>query len=284
MENQSDAQYCILRTQKLKSTKEVRGSLRHVLREAPTPNADPVKAALNYHTHGDSTSILERFGRLLPKQRRRDAVLAIEYLVTASPEFFKRATREQTDKYFKDAVQWLQNRHGCSNIFHVSIHRDETTEHAHVYVCPRDHKGKLNCKRYLGGKNALSGMQSDFAEKVGVGHGLKRGVQKSRAKHTSVRRFYSGVNRAAKQMAELQQENEQLKKDLKIAENKIEINRKNAANTRSSTLERERRLKVKHQEEITRLNSEIVILNERLNPLRNKSVSQPENSVRRRFR
>lgn len=284
MENQPDAQYCILRTQKLKTIKEVRGSLRHALREAPTPNADPAKATLNYHTKGDSTSILKRFRGVLPEQRRSDAVLAIEYLVTASPAFFKRATREQVEQYFRDAVQWVQERHGRSNIFHVSIHRDETTEHAHVYVCPRDESGGLNCKKFLGGKKALSAMQSDFAAKVGETYGLKRGVQKSRARHTSVRRFYSGVERASKRMADLELENARLKKALSGAENKLEISRRNSARSRDSGLKREQQIRVKYQDEIKRLNDEIVILQERLNPSQNKPDYQPDNYQKRRFR
>ena len=49
----------------------------------------------------------------------------------------------------------------------VSIHRDETTPHLIAYVVPLDEAtGKLNAKKWLGGRAKMSQMQSDFADQV----------------------------------------------------------------------------------------------------------------------
>ena len=81
------SRYAILRTQKLKATGAVWRSLKHAFREQPTPNADPAKAAQNAHLGANSAAeAMQRLRDRLPEKRRKDAVLAIEYLITASPE------------------------------------------------------------------------------------------------------------------------------------------------------------------------------------------------------
>ena len=108
------------------------------------------------------------------------------------------------DGYFNDALKWLRERHGGSNVVYAGIHRDETTPHMYAYVVPLDEAtGRLNCRKWLGGAKALSEMQTDFADNVGARHGLERGIKGSRAKHQRVQRHYGLVNRAADQVAEL---------------------------------------------------------------------------------
>ena len=197
--------YAILRTQKLKATGAVWRSLKHAFREQPTPNADPAKAAQNAHLGANSAAeAMQRVRDRLPEKRRKDAVLAIEYLITASPEAMQELGGQGRDAYFNDALKWLRERHGGANFFYSFIHRDETTPHMYAYVVPLDEAtGRLNARRWLGGAKALSEMQTDFAANVGARHGLERGIKGSRAKHERVRRHYGLVNRAHDQAAEL---------------------------------------------------------------------------------
>lgn len=185
--------YAILRTQKLKSGAAVRRSLLHAFREQETPNADPERAGDNTHIGATSAiDALDRFNSRLATQPkiRKNAVLAIEYLVTASPEYLHSKTREQQDAYFRDALTWLRKRHGEANVVCAGIHRDETTPHMYAYVVPLDNRGKLNCRSFLGGAEALRAMQTGFAEQVAFRHGLERGMEGSRARHQSINRFY----------------------------------------------------------------------------------------------
>lgn len=137
------------------------------------------------------------FQAALPDKYRKNAVLAIEYLVTASPDDMKAKDRVAQDAYFADALSWLQAKHGAENVVYAGIHRDETTPHMYAYVVPKDpDTGKLNCRRFLGGAKALSEMQTDFAAKVGRFHGLERGIEGSRARHTTVRQYYAALNQS----------------------------------------------------------------------------------------
>ena len=53
---------------------------------------------------------------------------------------------------FNDALKWLRERHGGSNVVYAGIHRDETTPHMYAYVVPLDEAtGRLNCRKWLGG-------------------------------------------------------------------------------------------------------------------------------------
>lgn len=79
---------------------------------------------------------------------------------------------------------------------YAGIHRDETTPHMYAYVVPIDERGKLNCRAFYGEKEALSKMQTDFADKVGKQHGLERGLEGSRARHTEIRQYYARVQAA----------------------------------------------------------------------------------------
>ena len=196
--------YAILRTQKLKATGAVWRSLKHAFREQPTPNADPDKAAKNEHVGAASAAeAMQKVRDRLPEKRRKDAVLAIEYLITASPEAMQ-GMGGKSSAYFNDALKWLRERHGRANVVYAGVHRDESTPHMYAYVVPLDEStGRLNARRWLGGSKALSEMQTDFAATVGAQHGLERGIKGSRAKHERVSRHYGLVNQAADKAAEL---------------------------------------------------------------------------------
>ena len=190
--------YAILRTQKLKSVVAVRRSLKHAFRDQDTPNADPARAQDNTHIGANGTDgALAKVAALLPEKRRSDAVLCIEYLVTASPQDMAGKSREEQDTYLMDSLEWIRKRHGAENVVYAGIHRDETTPHLYAYAVPLDKEtGRLNAKKWLGGARALSEMQSDFAERVGKQHGLQRGIEGSKAKHTSIKDWYAQVERS----------------------------------------------------------------------------------------
>lgn len=200
--------FAILRTQKLKSAVAVRRSMTHAFREQETPNADPAKTPDNTHIGARSVAEgLAAFNAALPGKHRKDAVLCIEYLVTASPEAMNAKDRAGQDRYFADALDWLKGRHGDDNVVYAGIHRDESTPHMYAYVVPRDpDTGNLNCRKWLGGSKALSQMQSDFAQRVGQQHGLRRGIEHSRAQHTTIREFYGALAKPEHKQGQLSAE------------------------------------------------------------------------------
>jgi hypothetical protein len=188
----------ILRIQKLKSPVAVRRSMLHAFREQETPNADPDLTSNNTHIGAENVAeAIQRFNTALPEGKiRKNAVWAVEYLITASPEAMASKDRAAQDAYFGDALDWLRAKHGVDNVVYAGIHRDEITPHMYAYVVPKDERGKLNCRAFFGEKDALSKMQTHFVEKVGHKHALERGVEGSKANHTSIRQYYGRVNAA----------------------------------------------------------------------------------------
>jgi len=193
--------YAILRAAKLKTMGSIGGSIAHTFRIRDTPNADEARTPLNEHVGPASPEAVKAgIAARLPEKRRSDAVLCIEYFIGASPEAFKDPSLSDKmgrtgGKYFDDALTWLRQRHGAENLISAHIHRDETTPHMVVYVVPRD-GDKLNAKKWLGGKAALSKMQTDFAENIGQKFGLQRGIEGSKATHKTIREFYGELGQA----------------------------------------------------------------------------------------
>lgn len=189
--------YCILRAEKLTSFGSIAGSAMHTFREIPTPNADASRTHLN-KTFGaqDAAAVRAAIQARLPAKRRKDAVLAIEYLVTASPEWFRTAPTKQQNAYFGAAVRWLEARHGKANVVCVNMQLDETSPHLVAYVVPLTADGRLSAKDFLGGRKVLSEMQTDFAEKIGRPVGLQRGVEGSKAIHTTAKQYAAALQKA----------------------------------------------------------------------------------------
>ena len=181
--------YAILRTSKLKSFGEIGGSLSHNYRTRPTPNANPIRTPDNSHSVSKSYLVMDGIKNRLPEKTRKNAVLAIEYLITASPDWSGLGTEKEAD-FFKRSVEWLKQRHGAENVISTSIHRDETTPHFIAYVVPIDSRGKLNAREFLGGRAKLSKMQTDFHIKV-KDLGLDRGLEGSKAEHKTIKEFYA---------------------------------------------------------------------------------------------
>lgn len=188
--------FCILRTEKLSTFGSIAGSAGHTFREIPTPNADPTRTHLN-KTLGAQTSadVRAAIAARLPAKRRKDAVLCIEYLVTASPEWFRTAPTKRQDEYFRAAVRWLKARHGAENIVCVNMQLDETSPHLVAYVVPLTKDGRLSAKDFLGGRQVLTRMQTEFAQQVAAPVGLQRGIEGSRATHTTAKQHAAALRR-----------------------------------------------------------------------------------------
>lgn len=188
--------FCILRAKKLKSIGAVISSGRHTFREDETPNADPTRTPTNKLVGANSgKALVGALRELLPEKRRKDAVLAIEYLITASPEFFQDAqggiaTRSD---FFNAALRFLHLKHGKKNIISAALHLDEKTPHLVAYAVPLNAAGKLCAKDFLGGRAKLTQLQSEFHDSVGKPFGLQRGVKGSRASHQAVKKFYANI-------------------------------------------------------------------------------------------
>jgi hypothetical protein len=195
--------FAIIRTKKHKHIASIVGVARHHAREVACPTADPTKAARNVawgagrsasQTVGDKVSeVIAQAQAKAGKKFRADSVKAIEYLMSASPEWWKTATKEQRSGYVKRCRAWLQKKHGEGCVIAEWYHGDEGSPHLHCIVVPL-HNGVLNAKHFLGGKARMRALQDDFAQTCGEPFGLVRGVAGSPADHVPVADWWAALN------------------------------------------------------------------------------------------
>ena len=67
---------------------------------------------------------------------RRDSVMMVETLITASPEFMNSLPPEEQKEYFTRALEFLSERVGKQNILSAVVHMDEKTPHMHLCFVP----------------------------------------------------------------------------------------------------------------------------------------------------
>ncbi|EJA5731770.1 plasmid recombination protein [Salmonella enterica] len=194
-EGRGVAAYAIMRCKKLAKMGNVAAILKHAYRERETPNADASRTPENEHWAASSTDeAMGRLRELLPEKRRKDAVLAVEYVMTASPEWWKSASPEQQAAFFEKAHEWLANKYGADRIVTASIHRDETSPHMTAFVVPLTQDGRLSAKEFIGNKAQMTHDQTTFAAAV-ADLGLQRGIEGSKARHTRIQAFYEALER-----------------------------------------------------------------------------------------
>ena len=204
--------FAIYRTAKLGSFGEIGGSLSHTYRTRPTPNADENKAHLNEHSLKTYNECFEAIKNSIPEKRRKNAVLTIEHLITASPDWDGWNTAKETE-FFNQSLEFLKKKYGSENVIAHSIHRDETTPHLIVYVTPIDEKGGLNAKKWLGGRAKLSQTQTEFANEV-KHLGLNRGLENSKARHKTIKEFYTEIQKPTPKLKEKKYEIQPINYDL----------------------------------------------------------------------
>lgn len=217
------ANFCILRTAKLRTDGNVAGSISHALRARETPNADPeIENWTNFNKVGEDgishipddvfDQAMARYRKTLPKKIGKGRVPCIELLATVSPEVMAREDFDYVD-YLNDFDHWVEDTFGKKNVFLKVHHRDEKTPHSSVFVVPKVTKKYkdghteevLAAKQWLGGREKLAKLQDDFFEKVGQKYGLDRGIKNSKAKHQTQKKYYAKINQLEKELTEFSQ-------------------------------------------------------------------------------
>jgi len=188
-----DKHYAILRVAKLKTKGSVAAALSHNLRERETLNADKERFHENTILKGADTvqGGLQAWDARAPEKIRINAVHGLEYFVGGSPDRINAMSRTEQDAYFSKALEWFEDRHGAENIISAVVHRDETTPHMQIIVIPLDERNKLNARALVGGKDNLRQLQTNFAEQVGLEFGLQRGIERSNARHHTIKEYYA---------------------------------------------------------------------------------------------
>lgn len=195
------AAFAIMRAKKLASMGSVAASLQHCYRDRETPNADADRTPANEHRAARGTDeAMGKLRELLPEKRRKDAVLAIEYVMTASPEWWEKATPAQQADFFDRSQRWLADKYGADRVIVATVHQDETSPHLSAFVVPLTKDGRLSAKEFIGDRTKMRKDQTTYAESV-RDLGLVRGIEGSRAKHQSIQQYYAAIERGGQPLA-----------------------------------------------------------------------------------
>jgi hypothetical protein len=192
--------YGIMRFKKLKTMGNVGGVCAHHSRTRQTPNADPLRTPENIWLAGKPASLVDTLtDRLRDIRVRKNAVIAVEFLLTASPEYFRQIKSEygeydinKVQEFNQHAMTWLVNTFKAENILSAVCHFDEATPHVHAVIIPVDPKGKLNSTYWFDGRKKLSDLQDSFSEAVKP-IGLNRGIKGSKSTHTTIKQYYECI-------------------------------------------------------------------------------------------
>ena len=200
----------ICRVAKVKGVGSIGGKSDHNYRHAQVPNADANRQHLNQEYVNTYTrlgpAIEERLHDAGITKMRQDAVQGMEFILTASPERFKRdETGQATGDYrnstwVKANLDFMQRQYG-PNLVAFTLHQDEKTPHIHAVVVPITADGRL-CAKELFNPKTLRQLQTDYAQAMKP-FGLERGIEGSRARHVEMKHIY-GLQQAQRQ--EIQKE------------------------------------------------------------------------------
>lgn len=220
------ANFCIMRIKKLHTNANVGGAISHHLRTRETDNADPERIKKdwfypNNYTKDENGKIdyaakntdfeerkklqqatMARYKKLLPEKVRKNGVRAVEFMMTVSPEVMQRKDFNSV-KYLNACGNWAREKFGKENVFFIAQHYDETTPHVSILLTPKDENGKLNARKFFGGREKMQELQDDFFEKVGKEFGLERGLRGSKAKHQDIQKYYQKLNERTEEIDDI---------------------------------------------------------------------------------
>ena len=93
---------------------------------------------------------------------RKDSVTTVEVLITASPEFFEKKGRKETEEFFTYAMEFMKTKQNPNSYISAVVHVDEKTPHMHLCFVPITPDGRLSAKEIIGNKKRLTKWQDEF--------------------------------------------------------------------------------------------------------------------------
>jgi len=207
--------YAIMRARKISHPNQLRALTRHNSWRERTPHVDrkappPEVIAGSW----DQGAAVEARIAELGLKARHDTVRAIELMMTASPEWWRRDENGrpndmiQIRQFEERALAWTREAFGRENLVSAVRHLDEASPHLHVVVTPVDDtprqrgpQTRLNAKRWLGGKRRLTELQDSYAAKM-ADLGLQRGERNSGRVHQPSARYRRQMARQLEQAAD----------------------------------------------------------------------------------
>ena len=206
--------FAILRIQKEHNRAGVASRAAHNLRQhSAAPRADAERSAKNKtigaQTVPDVLAALDARLAALPKPPQKNAVLVVELMLAASPEWFTGGGKP--GRFANEALEWAYAKFGKENILTASLHRDEKTPHLQILLTPIVEKkgvAKLRASHYFDGPSKMRDLQTEFAahvEKLGLRRGIERKPGEPIKRHTTLKEFYKFAEDMVKQVTKASQ-------------------------------------------------------------------------------
>jgi len=170
---------------------------KHMERQQETLNADKTKQNEiiigNKNIYGNVKEYVKDV------KIHKNNVLARELLMTASPDFFKGMMEGELERWKNDNLKFLDKTFG-DTCRYACLHLDESTPHIHALIVPRikNKKGEyiLSNKHYFNGIEAYREYQDNYSKSMQEHFKcLNRGIKYSKAKHLTIRQYYTLVNK-----------------------------------------------------------------------------------------
>ena len=216
--------YCIAEFQKVKEARTITTMAGHNFRvnlsQADKERIDPIRSSLNEVLVNSLNVSLKKTPDLYAKlskhwkdkeiQVKKDSVLAIDLVITASPEFFgvwhKNGQltvegKKKIDAWKKVQLDFVVKKFGADAVKLFILHLDETTPHIHVLLSPEETKTLKYKNRFGVTEKKVSTLNANrwnplFWKKFITDHakaneqfGLKRGKEGSLAKKITLKEY-----------------------------------------------------------------------------------------------
>lgn len=256
----------VLRIEKIKTYTELKNKNSHIYRLKHPENADKSRTHLNkiVYGKGDAHIVAENKIKNLGYTVRKDAVLALDIVLSLSSEAFK--TNDDIKNFVKAGAEWYLKNFEKENIMSIVLHLDEETPHMHCHFIPINEGGKLSAKSYMkrgytdkktGEKieGDLEKMQFSYNEimKEKVNEKLTY-TKGSKANRKTLNEFYSELNKTKEKF---ENENNVLKSKAVAAE-KLSIELKEKVKDAEQQIKIKDKVNENLRTDINKLNNKVV--------------------------
>ena len=132
---------------------------------ASNPNIDPARTPQNFHLiqpGGRYRAIANRQIQEAGCRTRKDSVLLMEALVTASPEYLAGKSERELRRYFERSVEFMKTKQDPSTFVSAVVHMDEANPHMHLLFVPLTQDKRLSAKEIAGDRKKMVRWQDEF--------------------------------------------------------------------------------------------------------------------------
>jgi len=219
--------YSILRVARVKGSSNSKGIQKHNQRENKNYNNKDINHENTYKNYDlinenkidYSEKIEDTIHANYSGNRaiRKDAIKHVDGLITSDNEFFNKLNEEETNQFFRDSLDFLEQEYGKENMLYATVHLDEKVPHMHFGFVPLTDDGRLSAKERLGNKKDMTELQDRFNQYVNSkGYELQRGTAKevSARQHQDIDKYKKETEYHKQELQTVQKDLEKLEKQL----------------------------------------------------------------------